>query len=158
MGLVICVADNGCADSSCRTHQVHVYQVSPALTVIEKETATQFARLFGFNGPHAGGLTFPGGSASNWTSMLVAKNTLYPETKVKGNGGHRFVVFSSEHGHYSVEKAAILLGIGSDAVWNVKVDEKGRMDVNGGVLLSSINTVCGFLSCGWREEDTRRQI
>src|SRR5690606_33766843 len=106
--------------------QVHVYQVSPALTVIEKETATQFARLFGFNGAHAGGLTFPGGSASNWTSMLVAKNTLYPETKVKGNGGHRFVVFSSEHGHYSVEKAAILLGIGSDAVWSVKVDEKGR--------------------------------
>lgn len=92
--------------------------------------------------------------------MLVAKNTLYPETKVKGNGGHRFVVFSSEHGHYSVEKAAILLGIGSDAVWNVKVDEKGRMDVEGGFFFffSSINTVCGFLSCGWRGGDTEAKM
>ncbi|KAG0126895.1 putative glutamate decarboxylase [Tuber indicum] len=108
---------------------VHVYQVSPALTIIEKETASSIARLFGFTSGHAGGLTFPGGSASNSTSMIIAKNTLFPETKVSGNTGYKFVVFTSEHGHYSVEKAAILLGLGSAAVRSIPVDKEGRMVV-----------------------------
>lgn len=107
-------------------------QVSPALTVIERETAQRFANLFGFAGPHAGGITLPGGSASNSTSMIIAKNNLFPDTKKRGNGAYRFVVFSSTHGHYSVEKAAILLGLGSDAVWEVAVDKQGRMIPAGG--------------------------
>ena len=63
--------------------------------------------------------------------MLIARNTLFPSTKGEGNGGRRFVVFTSEHGHYSVEKAAILLGFGSKSVWTVPVDKSGRMIVSG---------------------------
>ncbi|KAF8250180.1 PLP-dependent transferase [Wilcoxina mikolae CBS 423.85] len=100
---------------------------SPALTIIERETAQRFANLFGFDGPYAGGITLPGGSASNSTSMIIAKNTLFLETKIHGNGDKKFVVFTSIHGHYSVEKAAILLGLGSEAVWEIDVDKQGRM-------------------------------
>ncbi|KAK5680690.1 Glutamate decarboxylase 2, partial [Elasticomyces elasticus] len=85
---------------------VHVYQVSPALTVIEKYTGQQLAELFGLNGPRAGGISVQGGSASNTTSIVIARNNLFPETKSEGNGGHRFVLFTSAHGHYSIEKAA----------------------------------------------------
>ena len=106
-------------------------KVSPALTIIDRETAQRFANLIGFDGPHAGGITLPGGSASNSTSMIIAKNTLFPETKTHGNGNKRFVVFTSTHGHYSIEKAAILLGLGSGAVWEVAVDEQGRMVTSG---------------------------
>ncbi|OJD35675.1 glutamate decarboxylase [Diplodia corticola] len=109
---------------------VHVYQVSPALTLIEKHTTTQLARLFGFNGPYAGGISQPGGSASNATSVVVARNTLYPETKRGGIHGspRRFVLFTSAHGHYSLEKAAQMFGFGSEAVRAVPVDADGRMD------------------------------
>lgn len=106
---------------------VHVYQVSPALTIIEKATARQFAQLFGLEGPHAGGMTLPGGSYSNSTSMVIARNTLYPDTKTKGNGAYRFVVFTSAHGHYSIEKAAVMCGLGSESVWQIGVDREGRM-------------------------------
>lgn len=106
---------------------VHVYQVSPALTVIEKYTGEQLARLFGLNGPRAGGITVQGGSASNTTSIVVARNNLYPTTKEEGNQGYSFVLFTSAHGHYSVEKAAQMLGFGSKAVWSVPVDKQGRM-------------------------------
>ncbi|KUI72222.1 Glutamate decarboxylase 1 [Cytospora mali] len=106
---------------------VHVYTVSPALTIIEKTTATSVARLFGFNGPHAGGITTSGGSTSNMTSMVIARSVLYPNTKACGNGVYEFVVFTSEHGHYSVEKAATTCGIGKGNVWLVPVDEGGRM-------------------------------
>ncbi|KAJ5799640.1 uncharacterized protein N7518_001708 [Penicillium psychrosexuale] len=106
---------------------VHVYQVSPALTVIEKYTGQRLANLFGLNGPQAGGISVQGGSASNTTSIVIARNNLYPSTKTDGNGGYKFVLFTSAHGHYSVEKAAQMLGFGSSAVWPVPVDKVGRM-------------------------------
>ncbi|GLI73151.1 glutamate decarboxylase 2 [Penicillium ochrochloron] len=106
---------------------VHVYQVSPALTVIEKFTGQRLANLFGLNGPRAGGISVQGGSASNTTSIVIARNNLYPDTKTEGNGGYKFVLFTSAHGHYSVEKAAQMLGFGSSAVWPVPIDKQGRM-------------------------------
>ncbi|KAL7820773.1 glutamate decarboxylase [Trichoderma gracile] len=106
---------------------LHVYSVSPALTVIEKTTTRAFANLFNFDGQFAGGVSCPGGSGSNLTSLIVARNTLYPQSKTKGNGKHDFVVFTSKHGHYSVEKAAMTAGMGSSAVWAVPVDGEGRM-------------------------------
>lgn len=106
---------------------LHVYQVSPALTAIEKQTARALANLFGLNGPNAGGVTCQGGSSSNLTSMIVARNTLFPDVKSAGNAGHDFVVFTSVNGHYSVEKSAMICGMGADAVWGVPADEHGRM-------------------------------
>ncbi|RAL15466.1 pyridoxal phosphate-dependent decarboxylase family protein [Aspergillus homomorphus CBS 101889] len=105
----------------------HVYQVSPALSIIEKYTGQRLARLFGLSGPRAGGISVQGGSASNTTSIVIARNTLYPDTKREGNGSYRFVVFTSAHGHYSIEKAAQMLGLGSSAVWAVPIDKQGRM-------------------------------
>ncbi|OQD77932.1 hypothetical protein PENDEC_c002G05285 [Penicillium decumbens] len=106
---------------------VHVYQVSPALTVIEKYTGQRLANLFGLSGPRAGGISVQGGSASNTTSIVIARNNLYPKTKTDGNGDYKFVLFTSAHGHYSVEKAAQMLGFGSNATWTVPVDKLGRM-------------------------------
>lgn len=106
-------------------YQLHVYQVSPALTVIEKTTAKTFASLYGFTGPHAGGISTQGGSASNATSIIIARNNLYPDTKVNGNGNYDFVIFTSAHGHYSIEKAAQMCGLGSSSVWPVPIDSRG---------------------------------
>jgi glutamate decarboxylase len=107
--------------------QLHVFQVSPALTIIEKTTAKTLAHLFGFTGSRAGGISCQGGSASNLTSLVVARNTLFPECRASGNGNHDFVVFTSAHGHYSVEKSAMICGLGSNSVWPVPVDEFGCM-------------------------------
>ncbi|OAA37346.1 Pyridoxal phosphate-dependent decarboxylase [Beauveria brongniartii RCEF 3172] len=108
---------------------LHVYQVSPALSVIEKATGRALAGLFGFAGDFAGGITCQGGSSSNLTSLVVARNTLYPDTKSRGIAGARrdFVVFTSAHGHYSVEKSAMICGLGGDSVWAVPVDADGCM-------------------------------
>lgn len=108
----------------------YIYSVSPVLTLIEKKTSHDYARLFGFTSPWAGGITLPGGSASNTHSLIVARTILYPDTKVNGNGDHKFVIFTSAHGHYSVEKAAISIGLGSEAVWTIPVDKEQRMRVD----------------------------
>lgn len=106
----------------------HVYRVSPALTVVEKATSKRVAELFGLMGPGAGGVTCAGGSASNLTSLVSARAALYPGTKSGGNGDRRFVLFVNEHGHYSVEKAAVAAGMGHDNVVAVPADKDGRMD------------------------------
>ncbi|KAF3914614.1 hypothetical protein AA313_de0201198 [Arthrobotrys entomopaga] len=109
---------------------LHVYQVSPVLTLIEKHVTRSLARLFGFDGPRAGGISVQGGSASNTTSIVIARNTLYPNTKTAGNhaDGRRLVMFTSAHGHYSIEKAAQMCGFGSEAAIPVPVDKlTGRM-------------------------------
>lgn len=112
--------------SSLNTN-VHVYQVSPALTIIEKTVTKAVASMLGFNGPNAGGVSQPGGSAANQSSMVIARNILFPETKAEGNGSYRFVLFTSAHGHYSVEKASQICGFGSKAVRAVDVNERGCM-------------------------------
>ncbi|KAK7208603.1 pyridoxal phosphate-dependent transferase [Myxozyma melibiosi] len=108
----------------------YIFSVSPVLTLIEKKTSHEYAELFGFTSPWSGGLTLPGGSASNTHSLIVARGILYPDTKLTGNGDHRFVIFTSAHGHYSVEKAAISVGLGSEAVWTIPVDAEQRMRVD----------------------------
>lgn len=110
---------------------VHTYEVSPALTIIEKHTTRTLANLFGLKGPHAGGISVQGGSVSNTTSIVIARNTLYPDTKTRGNtaNGLKLVLFTSAHGHYSIEKSGQMLGFGSSSVWSVPVDPKtGSMD------------------------------
>ncbi|KAH6682509.1 glutamate decarboxylase-like protein-like protein 1 [Halenospora varia] len=106
---------------------LHVYQVSPALTILEKTTTRALAHKLGFTGAHSGGISTQGGSASNTTSLIIARNTLFPETKVQGNGSHKFVMFTSSHGHYSLEKAAQMCGLGTENVISVPVDKSGRM-------------------------------
>lgn len=104
-----------------------MYQVSPVLTLVEKYTTRRLANMFGFNGPHAGGIAQPGGSAGNSSSIVIARNTLYPDTKTQGLQGYRFVLFTSAHGHYSLEKAAQMYGFGSDSIIPVPVDSEGKM-------------------------------
>ncbi|KAK5125117.1 hypothetical protein LTR85_000792 [Meristemomyces frigidus] len=112
--------------SSLNTN-LHVYQVSPALTLIEKRTSAALASLFGLKGKYAGGVSQPGGSAANQSSIVIARNVLFPETKERGYEGKRFVLFTSAHGHYSLEKAAQICGFGSGAVRSVAVDSQGCM-------------------------------
>lgn len=107
--------------------QLHVYQVSPALSVVEKTTARALANRFGFTGPHAGGISCQGGSSSNLTSLVVARNTLYPDCLKNGVGNHDFVIFTSTHAHYSVQKSAMVCGMGYANVWKIPVREDGSM-------------------------------
>jgi glutamate/tyrosine decarboxylase-like PLP-dependent enzyme len=112
---------------SALNSNLHVYQVSPALTMIEKQTTRKMAELFGFKGTYAGGVSQPGGSAANLSSIIIARNNLYPETKTEGYGNKKFVLFTSAHGHYSLEKAAQICGFGSNSVIGVPVDKRGCM-------------------------------
>ena len=108
----------------------HVWHVSPALTLIEKNVALRLARLFGLQGPHAGGMTVPGGAAANITALLIARNILLPETKKLGfgSGNRRPILFVSQAAHYSVANAAQVIGLGTASVVRIVTRSNGEMD------------------------------
>ncbi|KKK13973.1 hypothetical protein ARAM_000222 [Aspergillus rambellii] len=108
----------------------HVFRVSPAFTFVEKHVGKELAKLFGLDGPYAGGITFPGGAASNTTALLVARNVRFPELKNSGliASPRPLAVFVSEAAHYSMITAAGLLGIGLASVRKIRTTEAGTMD------------------------------
>lgn len=106
----------------------HVYTVSPVLSIIENYIGKKYANLF-FENTTCGGLTFPGGSWSNIHSLQMARSLKYPDTKLNGNENYKFAIYTSKHCHYSVVKGAILLGLGSNNVFKVKILQDGSMDV-----------------------------
>lgn len=107
----------------------HVYTVSPVLSIIENYIGKKYANLY-FNSPTSGGLTFAGGSWSNIHSLQMARSLKYPDTKLKGNEGYKFAVYTSQHCHYSVVKGAILLGLGQDNVFKVDIHPDGSMNID----------------------------
>ena len=74
--------------------------------------------------------------------MITARNTMFPEIKTQGYSSFRnkLVVFTSENGHYSIDKTAMTLGIGTDNVLKVPCDNEGRMSPSD--LGMSINYDC----------------
>lgn len=71
----------------------------------------------------ADGVFTSGGSQSNLQALHVARD----EVGVPPADHHRLRVFVSEVGHFSVRKAASLLGLGDDAVVAVSCDQAQRM-------------------------------
>lgn len=104
---------------------MYTYEVAPAMTLVEREVIARMGRAAGWTGCE--GLFTPGGSLSNLMAMLMARQRALPNVKSRGLGDSRLVVFTSAEAHYSVERAAVILGLGSDGVVPIGQDRYGRM-------------------------------
>jgi glutamate/tyrosine decarboxylase-like PLP-dependent enzyme len=106
---------------------VHAYEASPVFALAEIEVVKALANAVGY-GADSTGIFCPGGSYSNMYAMHLARNrslSVAREDRVSGKG--KLIIFSSEHAHYSIDKAANFLGIGTNSVRKIKCDRRGRM-------------------------------
>ena len=132
-------------------------ETSKVVSVVEKQVLAKIHRLIfqksdGFYNEHIQststtlGCFTENGTLSNLTALWIARNVLFaPKTgfdgvekeglqaAYKAYGIDRSVVLVSRRGHYSLNKAGGLLGIGNHNIVAVDVDEKSRID------LSSLN-------------------
>jgi glutamate decarboxylase len=94
------------------------------------------------------------GTLANLSALWVARNRLFsPSSGYAGvekqglaaamadRGIRRIVVLVSELGHYSIGKAAGVLGLGNDAVVPIAVDRDNRMDIH--VLKQTVKKLAG---------------
>lgn len=104
-------------------------EMSPVFSQMEVQVLQTIAGMFGY-GREAGGVMLSGGSLANLQALAVARNHAFPVLRdgLAGLSG-RPVVFASEVSHTSLQKAAMLLGLGTSAVIAVKTNANSQMDV-----------------------------
>lgn len=101
-----------------------VWEMSPAATIVEKNVIRWLCDRIGYPAG-AGGTTVSGGSAANLTALLAARHRWRADGE---NVGKTPVVVCAETSHYSVARAAAILGSGIRVV-EVPVDATYRMVV-----------------------------
>ncbi|MCK4338207.1 MAG: glutamate decarboxylase [Candidatus Aminicenantes bacterium] len=112
--------------TSLTNTSMYTYEAAPVATLIETFLIQKMGALIGYSSPD--GLFGTGGSNGNLMGMMIARNRMYPDLKKKGvQSGQNCVAFVSDQAHYSFDKAANILGIGTDQVIKVTSDEQGRM-------------------------------
>lgn len=113
---------------------VDTWDQSAGATLIEQSLIDWTTGRIGL-GPKADGVFTSGGTQSNLMAMLLARDNACERLwghNVRELGipseASRFRIFCSEVSHFSLQKAAALLGLGYDAVVPVACDEHFRLD------------------------------
>jgi glutamate/tyrosine decarboxylase-like PLP-dependent enzyme len=104
---------------------------SPAGTAVEQTVIRWLCDLTGYPAGSFGSLT-PGGSLANTTGIKIALAARVPETTRSGLWGlpKRPVLYASTEAHFSIEKSANILGLGSaGGMRKVLVDGNSRLDI-----------------------------
>lgn len=109
---------------------------SPVATEIEVETIRHLCKLYGYDETKADGVFTSGGSQSNQTALLLARDwycnkQLNYDVKKYGldEKCSKLRMYTSEISHFSMEKSCHIMGLGYKSVVKVPVDSHKKMDV-----------------------------
>lgn len=105
------------------------YESAPVSTLFEKHLIRQMLDLVGF--VHGEGQMTTGSSNANMIAMMCARNLANAQIKLKGLFGQQeLFAFVNADAHYSMDKAANIIGIGIDHLIKIPVNEQGAMELD----------------------------
>jgi aromatic-L-amino-acid/L-tryptophan decarboxylase len=96
-----------------------------AASHVERQALRWVGELLGY--PGAGGACTSGGMLSNLTALAAARERALPGSRHRGIVGTPAGIYTSSEAHYSVVRAAEVLGLGSDWVRAIPIDGSRRM-------------------------------
>jgi glutamate/tyrosine decarboxylase-like PLP-dependent enzyme len=103
------------------------YESAPVSTLMEKYMIGEMLDLVGFT--HGEGQMTTGSSNANMLAMMAARNEILPNVKANGLIGETDIfAYVSADAHYSMEKAANILGLGTNRLIKIPVTDTGEMD------------------------------
>lgn len=104
--------------------------LSPAATSIEIALTKWFSREFGLP-EGAFGLLVSGGAMATFTGLKAARDhAVGLDVRKQGLQGNKLAFYMSTEAHAVIERAADMLGLGTDAVRKIPVDDEFRMRVD----------------------------
>lgn len=104
------------------------YESAPVSTLMEKYMLQTMLELAGFK--NGEGQMTTGSSNANMIAMMAARNSSCAGVKRKGLFSEKELFgFVNGDAHYSIDKAANILGIGTEHLIKIPVNDSGQMDV-----------------------------
>lgn len=109
------------------------YETGQLPNVVERLMAEEFNQFIGWAPDSFTMVTTSGGSLANMTAILAARNDRFPRFWSEGShalpGQVRPAIAVSEDAHYSVYRAAGILGIGEDQIIRLPLNKKRQIDI-----------------------------
>ena len=114
------------------TNQVMaIYEMGPWATAVEQALVGKLGGYLGWQPGHFAGVVTHGASLANLTGLLAARNVTLGDAWERGmarDSGSAPVLVTQQDAHYSVARAAGILGLGTNNVIKVGQDARRRMD------------------------------
>jgi glutamate/tyrosine decarboxylase-like PLP-dependent enzyme len=105
------------------------YESAPVSTLMEKYMLQKMLDVVGFK--NGEGQITTGSSNANMIAMMAARNITCERVKRRGLFEEKeLFCFVNADAHYSMDKAANILGIGTEHLIKIPVNSAGRMDVD----------------------------
>lgn len=105
------------------------YESAPVSTLMENYMIGEMLKVAGFK--NGEGQMTTGSSNANMIAMMTARNLAYKRAKQDGLSGSKPLYgFVNADAHYSMDKAANILGIGIDKLIKVPVNKNGEMRID----------------------------
>jgi sulfinoalanine decarboxylase/sulfinoalanine decarboxylase/aspartate 1-decarboxylase len=120
-------------------NSMYTYKAAGAQIGVEKVIIREVCNLIGWD-ENSNGTLAPGGSMTNFMSMLMARDSA--SSKVINQGmRQKMIVYTSKDSHYSIPKNATFCGVGRDNVRYIPTDEEGRVIAShlGGMIEQDIS-------------------
>lgn len=110
-----------------------VFEMGPFSSAVERAMVQKLGAYLGWEGLDFDGIVTHGGSAANLTAILAARNVRLSGSWQKGvaaasRGGRRPAILCSAESHYSVARAAAIVGLGADQVIKAPTDSLRKLD------------------------------
>ena len=109
-------------------NSMYTYKAAGPMIGVEKIIMRKVCDMIGW-GEKADGTIAPGGSMTNYMSMVMGRD--YFNEKIRFEGvQQKLTVYTSSASHYSIPKNAAFSGIGRDNVRLISTDKYGKLNVD----------------------------
>ena len=115
-------------DALMASHDVNAAVSAGAADLLEAQVIRWVDEFVGFGGARDGVMA-AGGAISNLTALAAARERAAPGFRRTGAQGRRLAIYTSSESHYSVQRAAEVLGLGADNVRRIPTGRERGMDV-----------------------------
>ena len=123
-------------------NSMYTYKAAGPQIGVEKVILREVCNIIGWDS-NSDGAFAPGGSMTNYMSMVMARDAFDAEIRHKGSN-QKMTVYTSAESHYSIPKNAAFSGIGRDNVRYISTDEFGKIKIGELIIQVEEDVANGF--------------